>query len=143
MSSWQLRSLDCALVFAQSPAGTGTCLKIPIGLCAQESDGPDASDEHCLNFKTAVEVEVQLKLVHRPSGLEERDFVHSKTDPYLFTRHDCVMITRENDCLVFFRKIEFIIALIVPLEDKFKLSDKSDLASFLGRQFKCLDSSAL
>ena len=66
------------------------------------------------------------------NSLEQRRFLSSKIDPYLFTRRDCIIITYVDNYLIFYKNKKVLDDLIEPLKGEFNLTDEGDLEAFLG-----------
>ena len=66
------------------------------------------------------------------NNLEQRGFLSSKINPYLFVRRDCIIITCAGDCLIFLKNKKVLDKLIKSLKGEFNLTDKGDLEAFLG-----------
>ena len=57
-------------------------------------------------------------------GLNKEGFKSSKIDPCLFLRHDAIIVTYVDDCLIFSKNQKIIENLITSLKQTFKLTDE-------------------
>ena len=122
------------------------CLKVLPSFHVEDADGDAISNSCCLkllkNCYESRDVAANWCTVLSDS-LEERSFKKSAIDPCSLIREDCMIFTHVDDCLTFYKKNEVLTELIESLKDDFKLTDESDLESFLGIQFKNIDKSTL
>ena len=63
---------------------------------------------------------------------EQSSFSQSNINPCLFTRNNYIAINYVNDYLAFYENKYVLEELVLLLKDEFKLTNKSDLATFLG-----------
>ena len=125
------RHVDYVLAFSQAYVDTPIYLKPPPGFHINGAPQEDYCLELVKNLygtKTASKTWFELLA----KGLEQRGFAPSKSDPCLFIRSDCCIITYVDDCLIFARSEKVIDELIKSLSKQFKLTDEGKVHAYLG-----------
>ena len=76
------------------------------------------------------------------SGLTHRHFAQSQIEKCVFYRHECVILTYVNDCIIIGKSMEIIDSVIESLYDgdgDFKLTDKGSLDKYIGILIEDID----
>ena len=113
----------------------------------QDNDGNDVSSDYCLKLlkncygtkDAAANWFSMLQKALKQHGFKQ----NAEVDPCLLTRNNCIIIKHTDDYLIFCKNKRVLEELIESLKDKFKLTNKGDLETFLGMQFKQINYNTL
>ena len=70
------------------------------------------------------------------SGLEDEGFKQNKLDPCIFVRNNFIVICYVDYCCIFFKYKKKIDAILKNLSKTFKMTDKGDVKSYIGMNYR-------
>ena len=129
------KSIDFVLAFPQADLDVDIFMELPSGFEVANNIG---GVRYILRLKKNLYGLKQAGLNwfdKLRKGLEDRGFVQSKIDPCVFMRHDCIIVTYVDDCIMFVKDIKVADTLVKSLQEgpeKFDFTDEGSVHNYLG-----------
>jgi hypothetical protein len=123
-------SIDFTLAFTQAPIDVETFIELAAGFSV-----PDTNEDYVLELKKTLYGLRQAGLnwfETLKNHLLSIGFKQSIIDPCCFIKDDLILLCYVNDCLIFCHDNSKIDSLIQNLRETFILSNKGDVAAYLG-----------
>ena len=131
LAGWCSCQIDYILAFSQAPIDTDIYCYLPTGFHIKGGDNSEfvlKLEKNLYGTKQAAANWYEML----KEGLNKEGFKTSKIDPCLFLRHDVIIVTYVDDCLIFSKNQKIIEDLIKSLKQTSKLTDEGpDVNAFL------------
>ena len=131
LAGWCSCQIDYILAFLQAPIDTDIYCYLPTGFHIKDGDNSEfvlKLEKNLYGTKQAAANWYEML----KEGLNKEGFKTSKIDLCLFLRHDAIIVTYVDDCLIFSKNQKIIEDLIKSLKQTFKLTDEGpDVNAFL------------
>lgn len=131
----ETRSIDFVLAFPQAKLDVDVYMEVPVGFTVDQSRRYVLKlEKNLYGLKQAAYNWYELL----KSGLESRNFKQSKADNCVFFRHDAIILTYVDDCIIFTKEKAIADDIINSLQqgiENFEFTDDGDLLQYLGIAF--------
>jgi len=126
------RSIDFVQAYSQADAKVDIFLEIPLGMRDPSNKGYVLK---LLKNLYGLKDGGRTWWEHLDKGLSKRGFAPSPSDPSVYLKDGCVILTYVDDILIFSKSKQTIDDLYKSLEKDFSVTDKGDIDKYLGVKF--------
>ena len=137
------KSIDFILAFPQADLDVPVYMELPPGIIPTD-EVDENRHKYCLALKSNLYGLKQAGFnwfEKLKCGLQMRGFIPSQIDKCVFYRHDCIVVTYVDDCIIISKQMNTIDNLISSLNhgSEFELTDEGSIDKYLGVQINDID----